>query len=140
MIEIKGSHPLMLSPLLADNHPFNRPNTQSKPNPFSALAKKAGLSPQSVDVFLTEMHDALGEKSPYNQLSEDSLNKYMKVLNSANEILDETIRFSQRSASPAQQMYEEQKKALKQRIDFTQTVSKLMKEGKSLFSNGSILA
>lgn len=117
-------------------NPFN-----SLENPFSPPpASTSGMdtfSTADIRSYFTEMGQAMGKTQPGETFSVSDLRKYERMLLHANELLDDTIRFSERAASPTE-MFDLQKQDLAQRIGVTRAIQGVLQGDDAAISMDTI--
>lgn len=112
------------------NSPFGgRPSSSFQERQASAAKQgSANCGLPSPEAYFNEMRQAIGKKSPNSALSVDDLQKYERILTSAEELLNDTIAFSER-ASSSTEVFREQKKALDQRLTLTKAIQSAVRDG-----------
>lgn len=114
---------------------FNSPVPQQDQNPFGSSAIGANLAftlgSQSVKTYFDEMRKAIGKDSSESQLSKEDFKKYEQILLNTEELLEDTIKFSERAASSAE-VFKQQKQFLEERISLTQAIAGLFQESRKI--------
>jgi hypothetical protein len=79
--------------------------------------------------YFEELRSAIGKSVSEGHLSEADLNKYEVILTNAEEILEDTIHFSERASYSRTDEFKAQKRALEERLGLTRFITRMMQDG-----------